>query len=89
MFAGELKLTDFHKEHVLHDGANDLSNCIPSCKTCNSSKHTENLEVWYTKDKSIFSKDRLNRIHKWLNEDWKLYYIEKKPRKQYTYSNNT
>lgn len=84
MFKGELRLTDLHKEHVVHEGMNDLSNCIPSCKKCNSSKHTDKLEYWYTEGNPVYNKDRLDKIHKWLSEDWKLYYIEKKPRKPYT-----
>lgn len=65
--------TDFHKEHVDCDGSDDLSNCVPSCKSCNCSKHTEKLEDWYTKDKDFFSRKRLNKIHKWINKDYKLY----------------
>ena len=66
-FAGEMRWTDFHKEHVNHEGSNDLSNCIPSCKICNSSKHTEGLEMWYTKDKEFYSEERLGKIYKWIN----------------------
>jgi hypothetical protein len=88
-FAGELRLTDFHKEHVDCNGSDDLSNCVPSCKTCNSSKHTEKLEDWYAENNSIFNKDRFDKIHKWLDNDWQEYYIEKKPRKKYTKKDNT
>jgi hypothetical protein len=84
-YKGERRLGDFHKEHVDHEGSNDLSNCIPSCKNCNSSKHDIKLENWYTETNQRFSKERLDKIHKWLNEDYKLYYIEPKPRKKYTY----
>lgn len=82
-YKGEMRLTDFHKEHVDHNGANDLSNCIPSCKTCNSSKHTDRLEDWYTEDKEFFSQERLDKIHKWLNEDYKQYIKEPKPKRKY------
>jgi hypothetical protein len=82
-YKGEMKLTDFHKEHVEHNGANDLSNCIPSCKTCNSSKHTDKLEDWYTKNKEFFSQERLDNIHKWLNEDYKIYIKESKSKQPY------
>lgn len=61
-----------HKEHVEHDGANDISNCIPACKTCNSSKRTYTLEEWYAEDKSFYQVDRLNKIIKWLENDYKL-----------------
>lgn len=80
--SGEIKLTDFHKEHVNHEGENDLSNCVPSCKLCNSSKHNNTLEDWYPKQE-FFNEHRLNKIHKWLKEDYKLYYIEPKPKRVY------
>jgi hypothetical protein len=86
---GERKLGDFHKEHVDHEGANDLSNCVPSCKSCNSSKGTYILEEWYTEDTSRFSQERLDKIYKWLNEDYKLYLQEHKPKKKYTYKNKS
>lgn len=87
-YKGEVRLTDFHKEHVNHEGANDLSNCIPSCKTCNTSKHQFNMEEWY-KSNHNFNEERLDKIYKWLEEDYKLYYIEPKPRKKYTYKDKT
>ena len=80
-YKGETKLGDFHKEHVDHEGANDLSNCIPSCKECNSSKSTKFLEDWYNENNLNFNQDRLNKIHKWINEDYKLYIEEPKPNK--------
>jgi hypothetical protein len=82
-FKGEMRLTDFHKEHVDHQGANDLSNCIPSCKACNSSKHTEKLEDWYSRQ-AFYNEEKLDKIHNWLNEDYKLYIKEPKPKKIYT-----
>jgi hypothetical protein len=77
MYKSEMKLTDFHKEHIDHEGSNDLSNCVPSCKTCNSSKRTQIFEDWYNESNQIFSQERLDKIHKWLNEDYKIY-IESK-----------
>jgi hypothetical protein len=64
---------NLHKEHVDHEGANDLSNCIPSCKSCNCSKHTSKLEDWYNADNPIFTQVRSDKIYKWLNKDYKLY----------------
>jgi hypothetical protein len=64
--------SDFHKEHVDDNGANDISNCVPSCKICNSSKHTICLEEWYNEDNPNFTQERLDKIHNWLNEDYKL-----------------
>lgn len=76
-YRGVTKNGNFHKEHVNHLGANDLSNCVPSCKICNSSKRTKELEEWY-KSETFFSQDKLDKIHKWLTEDYKLYIKEKK-----------
>lgn len=61
-----------HKEHVDHEGANDLSNCIPACKNCNSSKHDQNFNDWYLNNAN-YNEYRYNKIIKWLNEDYKKY----------------
>lgn len=68
-YAGEMKRTDFHKEHVEHDGANDITNCVPACKKCNTSKHTASLEAWYTTDHPNYTEERLNKIYTWLYQD--------------------
>jgi hypothetical protein len=72
-YAGELKLFDFHREHVDDQGANDLSNCVPSCKSCNSEKHTSTLSDWYNLDNPKYSLEREAKIFKWLDSDYKLY----------------
>lgn len=69
-YRGVTKLGDFHKEHVDHNGANDLSNCVPACKSCNTSKHTYELNEWYTSKNYIYDEYRLNKILKWLNCDY-------------------
>jgi hypothetical protein len=56
-----------HKEHLEHNGANDITNCVPSCKSCNSQKWEFQLEEWYSKDNPVYSKRRFNKIIKWLN----------------------
>lgn len=76
-YKGKLILTDFHKEHVDDDGASDLSNCIPSCKNCNSQKWKFEFKEWYNSSNIIYNKDRKSRILKWLNEDYKKYIINK------------
>lgn len=73
---GITKLGDFHKEHVDCNGSDDLGNCVPSCKSCNTSKNTYELEEWYSEDTTRFNQERLDKIHKWLNEDYKLYIQE-------------
>jgi hypothetical protein len=72
-FNGKLQLGDFHKEHVDHEGANNLSNCVPSCRTCNSSKHLISLDEWYNPDNDNFSEERLNKILNWLTTDYLKY----------------
>lgn len=76
MRKGISKLFDLHKEHVDDDGLNDLSNCVPSCVSCNSQKWNFDMEEWY-QQQDFFSNDRLNKIYKWINEDCKQFYIEK------------
>ena len=61
-----------HKEHVQYDGSRYLDNCVPACRSCNSSKHTEDMETWYKKQ-TYFDDEKLSKIHKWLNEDYKKY----------------
>lgn len=64
---------DFHKEHYDDDGANDLSNCLPSCGSCNFKKWRINFDEWYCEENPVYSKERYNKIIKWLDEDYKLY----------------
>jgi hypothetical protein len=73
MFKGELILGDFHKEHANHGGNNDLSNCVPSCKSCNAQKNVFPLFEWYSSDNNNFDSERFDKILKWLSEDYKLY----------------
>lgn len=67
----EIFKTQLHKEHVDHEGSNDLDNCIPSCKSCNSQKWKFSLEEWYT-IQDFFSFDRFNKIKEWLKISIKL-----------------
>jgi hypothetical protein len=71
----EIYNQDLHKEHVDHEGANDLSNCVPSCRSCNSRKRDYKLEAWYTSENNYlndFSESRLKKIRIWLDNDYKL-----------------
>lgn len=70
---GQTILGDFHREHAINKGENDLSNCIPSCESCNCEKYTSDYFDWYLTDNSRYSEERLNKITKWLNEDYKQY----------------
>lgn len=67
----EYKLYDFHKEHVDHEGENDISNCVPSCKSCNSKKWKHKFEDWYNRNNDVYDIHRFNKIIKWLGSDYK------------------
>lgn len=64
--AKELYGQRLHKEHVEHNGANDITNCIPACKKCNSEKWEYELDEWYNETNVNYSSRRYNRIIKWL-----------------------
>lgn len=64
---------DFHKEHVDHEGSNDLSNCVPSCKSCNSSKSNLLFDEWYNENNVSFSKERCAKIVLWLSRDYRSF----------------
>ena len=66
-----------HKEHVDCNGYNDLRNAVPACRSCNSAKHEDSLDEWYTKQ-GFFTEERYNKIKWWINEGYKNY-IENKP----------
>jgi hypothetical protein len=66
-----------HKDHKDSDGYNDLRNAVPSCRRCNDKKLKKVMEEWFKKQ-DFFSIDKLNKIIKWCNEDYKSY-IENKP----------
>ena len=70
---GEMKQFDLHKEHVDHQGENDLSNCVPACGSCNSSKRTFLLNDWYNESNPNYNMERLTKINQWLSNDYKLY----------------
>ena len=82
-YKGELQVIDLHKEHVDHNGLNDLSNCIPSCQSCNSTKNRKSLDEFYNPNNLNFIQERYDRIMKWLTEDYKLYIEPPKPKGKY------
>lgn len=66
-----------HKEHVIDFGRNDLKNCIPSCRICNSEKHTKSLNNWYNVNNHKYDYSRYLKIYKWLRYDCLLYLVKK------------
>lgn len=69
-----------HNDHVDDNGYNDLRNDVPSCKSCNTSKHESELEDWYPRQK-FYSEERYNKIVWWITEGYKLYIEDKPPYK--------
>lgn len=66
-----------HKDHTDYEGNNDISNCTPSCKSCNDRKWKFNMEEWF-REQEFFSEEKLIKINQWNNEEYKKY-IESKP----------
>lgn len=82
IYRGKTKLGDFHKEHVIHTGKNDLSNCIPSCLICNSTKHEKSLNQFYNESNPYYTYERYYRIYLWLRYDYKKYIMPKRKKNQ-------
>jgi len=74
---GKAIIMKLHKDHIDDDGYNDLRNAVPSCQSCNSSKHQDILEEWYLKQ-NFFTEERYNKIIWWITKGYKKY-IENKP----------
>lgn len=76
---GKAIYMDLHKEHVDDNGANDLSNCVPGCQNCNSTKSKKTIDE-FLESKLIekFTKEKYNKIIQWISEDYKKH-IEPKP----------
>ena len=78
---GKLTIYDFHKEHVIDNGRNDIKNCVPSCQSCNSEKGTKTLNEWYNPNNPKYTYERYYKIYLWMRYDCKKY-TEKKTKKQ-------
>jgi len=65
MFKGKLTLFDFCKDHKDHNGSNDISNCIPACKSCNCRKWKYDMEEWFRRQK-FFNEIKLDKINQWI-----------------------
>jgi len=73
-----VKKGDFHKDHVIDDGRNDIKNLLPACESCNSSKHQKTLNEFYNKENPDYTYKRYLKIVQWLKEDYKLYILPKR-----------
>lgn len=83
IYAKKLRWEDLQQEHVIHKGGNELTNCIPSCKSCNDKKWEYDLDEWYNINNIKFVQERYNKIIKWLMEDCFKYIAKKKPKSKY------
>lgn len=59
-----------HKDHANPNGSNDISNCIPACKSCNSSKHDSELDDWFNDNNINYTNERNIKINNWLQCDY-------------------
>lgn len=55
-----------HKEHAYNEGDNGISNCVPSCVSCNSAKKKVDWIDWYIPDNPKYEQQRYNKIVEWL-----------------------
>jgi len=67
-----------HKDHVDHEGYNDIRNCVPACKSCNCKKWQYSIDEWYKKYE-YYNEDKYNKIIWWITEGYKDYIKEKPP----------
>ena len=58
-------ITRDHIEPVSKGGFNLISNIVPACRSCNSSKHNKPLIKWYT-SQEFATPERLDKILNWM-----------------------
>ena len=77
---GKLILMSFHKEHVDHNGYNDIRNCVPACKSCNSGKKEKTLDEFFERGFiNGFTQEKYDKIIQWITKDYKQHIIDKSP----------
>ena len=77
-YRDEMKLYDFHKEHIIDEGKNDLRNCVPACSSCNTQKHVKSLNNWYNTLDPNYTYKRYYKIYQWIRYDHKKYIMPKR-----------
>lgn len=55
-----------HKDHAYNEGDNGISNNVPACRSCNSSKRHRDWNVWFTEENPVYTIERHNKIKEWL-----------------------
>lgn len=66
-----------HREHVIYNGKNDLSNCVPSCLWCNTNKQLDSLNKWYNNNNKNYTYEKYYKIYMWIRYDYKKYILPK------------
>jgi len=69
----EMHNQDLHKDHFEPQGGNKLDNCVPACKSCNTSKNYFDFYKWYPNRCEGYTKEREQKILRWINKDYKLF----------------
>jgi len=69
---------DLQKDHTIFDGKNDLSNCIPGCKSCNISKGEKSLNDWYNQLNPNYTYEKYHQIFLWLKYEYKKHIMPKR-----------
>lgn len=62
--SGERNRSIDHIIPITKGGAHEIWNCVPMDRSLNSSKHTKDLEEWYTQQ-DFYNENRLNKINEW------------------------
>ncbi|WP_063562997.1 HNH endonuclease signature motif containing protein [Paenibacillus sp. O199] len=65
------------KDHVDHEGYNDLRNAVPACRRCNSSKHQSGVLNWYSQQ-PFYCIDRFRKLTTWITIEYQKYLEIKK-----------
>ena len=71
------KRTTDHIIPISKGGLNEPWNCVPMLKSYNSSKHTNDMEEWYSQQ-PYFSEEKLQKIYAWCEYAWNKW----KPRRK-------
>jgi hypothetical protein len=77
-YRGKIILGDFHKDHAIDQGRNDIKNMLPACGICNSEKHNKTLHEFYSLNNPNYTRERYLKIVQWLKGDYKLYILPKR-----------